>query len=323
VAVIGRNMKGRVEPAGSELPARERTFPLAYGKDASDTRGGAFPGGQTFGFQGAWTDPVTGLAYHRARWYDPRNATWLSEDPLQDIDSPNLYAFVRHNPVNAVDATGRATDWAFGPFGPAFDKGFAAQAKEVAARAPRPETPEQRAVEMGFLLGPLVVGVTVGALAVAGEAALVAGLVSGTIAVVASTPTLTDPSLPADTRTALGLTTFTVGSLTGRAIPATNPTLTALGAAGGSALVQGIAIGEVNASSLAVTGLGGYTGGLVACQWSAEFVKKRAALTGITSTLQAVFDYIKQEVEKKNSNASKHLVNVTEGTNPVAPEGPR
>ena len=40
------------------------------------------------------TDPVTGIAYARARWYDARNAAWLSEDPLADTDSPNLYAFV-------------------------------------------------------------------------------------------------------------------------------------------------------------------------------------------------------------------------------------
>ena len=39
-------------------------------------------------FQGLWTDPVTGLAYARARWYDARNASWLSEDPAGAVDSP-------------------------------------------------------------------------------------------------------------------------------------------------------------------------------------------------------------------------------------------
>ena len=91
---------------GTTPPSYARVFPLAYDKGASDTFAGAFPGGQTFGFQGAWTDPATGLAYHRARWYDAANATWLSEDPLQDLDSPNLYAFVRHNPMNGVDPSG-------------------------------------------------------------------------------------------------------------------------------------------------------------------------------------------------------------------------
>jgi len=92
---------------GTTPPSYARVFPLAYDKSASDTLAGAFPGGQTFGFQGAWTDPVTGLAYHRARWYDPRNATWLTEDPLQDLDSPNLYAFVSWQPHMYTDPMGR------------------------------------------------------------------------------------------------------------------------------------------------------------------------------------------------------------------------
>ena len=92
---------------GTTPPSYARVFPLAYDKGASDTLAGAFPGGHTSGFQGAWTDPATGLAYHRARWYDPRNATWLSEDPLEDADSPNLYAFVSWQPQMAVDPSGR------------------------------------------------------------------------------------------------------------------------------------------------------------------------------------------------------------------------
>ena len=92
---------------GTTPPSYARSFALAYDTNTSETLGGAFPGGQTSGFQGAWTDPVTGLAYHRARWYDAANATWLSEDPLQDIDSPNLYAFVRHNPLMLTDPWGR------------------------------------------------------------------------------------------------------------------------------------------------------------------------------------------------------------------------
>ena len=57
-------------------------------------------------FDGAWTDPVTGLAYHRARWYDPRNGTWLSEDPLGAVDSENLYAFGGMRPNSVIDPMG-------------------------------------------------------------------------------------------------------------------------------------------------------------------------------------------------------------------------
>jgi RHS repeat-associated protein len=69
---------------------RPRVFDSALA--SADTLGGQIPGGQNFLFQGAWTDPTTGIAYHRARWYDPRTQSWLSEDPEGDVDSPNLYA---------------------------------------------------------------------------------------------------------------------------------------------------------------------------------------------------------------------------------------
>jgi RHS repeat-associated protein len=46
------------------------------------------------------------IAYARNRWYDPRNATWLSEDPLGDVDSPNLYAFVGWQPQMHRDPLG-------------------------------------------------------------------------------------------------------------------------------------------------------------------------------------------------------------------------
>ncbi len=86
----------------------DHRFPIDYEscRAAADTLGGRFPGGQTSLFQGLWTDPVTGIAYARARWYDARNATWLSEDPLLDVDSPNLYAFVGWAPTMGTDPLG-------------------------------------------------------------------------------------------------------------------------------------------------------------------------------------------------------------------------
>ncbi len=57
-------------------------------------------------FQGLWTDPSTGIAYARNRWYDARNASWLSEDPLGAVDSVNLYAFVGWGPHMGRDPMG-------------------------------------------------------------------------------------------------------------------------------------------------------------------------------------------------------------------------
>ena len=94
--------------------AYDQRFPAGFDNAtaASNTLGGRFPGGQTSLFQGLWTDPVTGLNYARARWYDARNASWMSEDPLADIDSPNLYAFVSWKPHMSVDPYGlREGDW--------------------------------------------------------------------------------------------------------------------------------------------------------------------------------------------------------------------
>ncbi len=46
--------------------------------------------------------PQTALAY-----YNPNTGRFLSRDPIQEGDGPNVYAFVRNGPVNAVDPLGQ------------------------------------------------------------------------------------------------------------------------------------------------------------------------------------------------------------------------
>ena len=45
-----------------------------------------------YSFTGREHDSETGLHYHRARYYDPNLARWISEDPIEfnsgDIDLP-------------------------------------------------------------------------------------------------------------------------------------------------------------------------------------------------------------------------------------------
>ena len=65
-------------------------------------------------FHGLWTDPVTGISYARARWYDARNASFLSEDPLGDVDSPNLYQYALNSPFNYSDPLGEKCMGIFG-----------------------------------------------------------------------------------------------------------------------------------------------------------------------------------------------------------------
>lgn len=43
----------------------------------------------------------------RARFYNPMSGRWISPDPLgYDAVDPNLYRYVRNNPINAVDPSG-------------------------------------------------------------------------------------------------------------------------------------------------------------------------------------------------------------------------
>jgi len=52
------------------------------------------------------TDPLTGLVFFGRRYYDPRTGRWLTPDPAQKIDGPNLYTFVHNNPLLFSDLFG-------------------------------------------------------------------------------------------------------------------------------------------------------------------------------------------------------------------------
>jgi RHS repeat-associated protein len=50
-------------------------------------------------------DPISGLYYFGARWYDPQIGRWISREPT-GIDGPNLYQYSFNNPINMVDPNG-------------------------------------------------------------------------------------------------------------------------------------------------------------------------------------------------------------------------
>ena len=58
-----------------------------------------------FGFAGDYTDPLSGLVYMQARWYDPATGQFLSQDPLWPVLT-EPYVYVEDNPLNAVDPSG-------------------------------------------------------------------------------------------------------------------------------------------------------------------------------------------------------------------------
>ena len=97
-----------VPKSGPFETRHEPRRPVAQANVQAASAGPAFPGGQALGWHGHWTDPVTGLIYMRNRWYDPRTGTFLSPDPLEDIDSPNQYLFGAGRPHEVVDPLGLA-----------------------------------------------------------------------------------------------------------------------------------------------------------------------------------------------------------------------
>jgi RHS repeat-associated protein len=59
-----------------------------------------------YGFTGRERDADTGLMYYRARWYDPQQGRFLSEDPIGLEGGVNLYAYVGNDPANSSDPLG-------------------------------------------------------------------------------------------------------------------------------------------------------------------------------------------------------------------------
>jgi len=61
-------------------------------------------------YRDRYKDDETGLIYFDLRFYDPSLMRWITPDPLGPIDGPNLYAFLRNNPIGHHDYSGLTTD---------------------------------------------------------------------------------------------------------------------------------------------------------------------------------------------------------------------
>lgn len=63
-------------------------------------------------YAGKRIDEETGFIYFGERYYDPSTLCWLTPDPMEDADGPNLYAYVHNNPLFFVDPDGcLSMDW--------------------------------------------------------------------------------------------------------------------------------------------------------------------------------------------------------------------
>ena len=71
----------------------------------------AGPAGDPFGYRGEATDPLTGLQYLRARWYDPATGRFASRDPFPGLTAQPLtrqpYLYGLDNPVRHADPSGK------------------------------------------------------------------------------------------------------------------------------------------------------------------------------------------------------------------------
>lgn len=59
-----------------------------------------------YGFTGREADEVTGLIYYRARWYDPEQGRFITEDPIGTAGGLNAYSYVANNPLSFIDPSG-------------------------------------------------------------------------------------------------------------------------------------------------------------------------------------------------------------------------
>ena len=79
-----------------------------FGQVLSDTN----PGFQPFGFAGGLYDRDTKLVRFGARDYDAETGRWTAKDPiLFEGGDLNLYEYVRGDPVNFLDPTGKEWEW--------------------------------------------------------------------------------------------------------------------------------------------------------------------------------------------------------------------
>jgi len=59
-----------------------------------------------YDYTGRERDPLTGLLFYRARWYDSQIGRFISEDPIGLAGGINQFAYVGNSPQNAKDPSG-------------------------------------------------------------------------------------------------------------------------------------------------------------------------------------------------------------------------
>ena len=90
----------------AELLTYEEYSP--YGNSTFQVGGSAEVSLKRYRYTGKERDKENGFTYHGARYYAPWLGRWTAGDPSGLKDGPNLYAYVRNNPIILHDPSGRA-----------------------------------------------------------------------------------------------------------------------------------------------------------------------------------------------------------------------
>jgi len=109
-------------------------------------------GAAGFAFTGREWDPETELYYYRARYYDPSQGRFLSEDPLGTETVGHVYQYVFNNPTNMIDPLGlKGFKWS-GQCAP--EPKLDLMQRFIRFLSWAPLKPSQEEVEEGFLNKP-------------------------------------------------------------------------------------------------------------------------------------------------------------------------
>jgi RHS repeat-associated protein len=100
------------------------------------------------------SDDETGLIYMRARHYDPVCGRFVSEDPARE--GRNWYAYVRNNPTNATDRSGKFIDILFSLLDGGIEDGRDAATSEAVKQWGLDKIRSAVAKEMGRIVGYLL-----------------------------------------------------------------------------------------------------------------------------------------------------------------------
>jgi RHS repeat-associated protein len=132
-----------------------------------------------FGFAGMFWSGETSLLLTRFRAYDPELGRWLSRDPLKNAETregPNLYAYVRNEPVNHRDPqglTGTLPGLGFNTVSTTLMAACAAKTEECAAIAEAVAAGSELALNLEQNVGGAIAAAEPAAIACADSAPLI------------------------------------------------------------------------------------------------------------------------------------------------------